>query len=91
MNTMRNQPEQTQHNQMAMISHDSQRQSGVQVQQTLQTLQQESAVARQELGGRKEWLGGNVSLETWTESTSMDFTEFNRELSKVVSELMTAG
>ena len=49
MNEMRIKQEQTQQSQMTMIAQEIQRQSGVQVQQTLQALQQEAAVARHEL------------------------------------------
>ena len=79
MNEMRVKQERTQQEQMNMIAQEIQRQSGDQVQQTLQSLQQEAAVARQELEGLKKWLG-DVSLQDWTKTMTNDRDEFKRQM-----------
>ena len=48
MEAMRNQYEQTQQNQIAMITREIQSRSGAQVQQALQTLDQQAVMAKQD-------------------------------------------
>ena len=92
MEAMRNQHEQAQQNQIAMITQEIQKQSGAQVQQALQNLDQQAAVAKQELDGLRSWMGGNgVSLQQWTEATSKDFADFKQEMGRVVNDIRTAG
>ena len=90
MNEMRMKQERTQQEQMNMIAQEIQRQSGVQVQQTLQALQQEAAVARQELEGLKKWLG-DVSLQDWTKTMVNDRDEFKRQVMREIGDIKMNG
>ena len=53
--------QQLQQTQMTTITRELQKQAGVQAQQTLQTLEREAAVARQELEGLRTWMRGTRS------------------------------
>ena len=77
------QQQQVQQNQMVMIAQEIQKQSGDQVQQALQTLEQHATVACQELEGQKNWMGGHgVSLKDWAEQTTNDFNRSQQEVIK---------
>ena len=83
----------------AMIAHEVQNQSGAQVQQALQTLQQEAAGVRQAVETLRSNTGIHgvalqdrlTNLGQWQNMTTDDFNNFRQDVNQRIEELRQAG